>query len=288
MIPRASEARRSRLVLAGLVLVHLVLISRQVEGGAGGSLLERIVLGVFSPIQSGVVWTGKSFRNAWDGYVALRGAERENRVLREQLRRAELLLQERSERAREAEQLREVLELRKALPLDTLTAEVVGRDGTPFYRTLTINKGKSDGVVLNAPVVSSTGVVGRVIRLGRHVAQVQLLLDRESGVGARIERTRITGVVSGQVGYSGSGGGELVMKYVPALGDVVPGDVVVTSGLDRMYPRGLMVGRVRSVGLGGGLFKEIYVVPSAGFDLLEVVMVVRQPAESESFEEAVR
>jgi rod shape-determining protein MreC len=82
--------------------------------------------------------------------------------------------------------------------------------------------------------------------------------------------------------------GDLIMKYVPVLADVVTGDVVVTSGLDRIYPKGLMVGRVHAVSRGSGLFKEILLTPSAGFDRLELVMVVRQAPETEIFEETLR
>lgn len=296
MITRAVETRRSRLLLGFLVLLHLVIISRQVDGGGGGSLLERVVFAALSPLQTAVAWSGRTVRDSWNRYVNLRRVQQENQALTARLRESQLLLQERSERAREAERLRDLLELRQVLPLETLVAEVVARDGVPFYRILSINKGKRDGVTLNAPVLSATGVVGRVIRLGPQVAQVQLLLDRESGLGVRIERSRVAGVVLGQVSLADASAdgpgrdpsGDLIMKYVPALADVVPEDVVVTSGLDRIYPKGLMVGRVRSVSRGAGLFKEILVTPSAGFDRLEVVMVVRQTPQPESFEEAVR
>ncbi len=298
MTTRAVETRRGRLLLAGLVLLHLVMISRQVDGGGsgGGSLLERVVFAALSPLQTAVAWGGRAVRGSWNRYVGLRRVEQQNQVLEQRLRENQLLLQERSQRALEAERLRDLLELRKALPLETLVAEVIACDGVPFYRTLSINKGKRDGVTLNAPVLSATGVVGRVIRLGPGVAQVQLLLDHESGLGGRIERSRVAGVIVGQVGFADASaegrahdaGGGLVMKYVPVLADVVPGDVVVTSGLDRIYPQGLMVGRVRSVTRGAGLFKEILVTPSAGFDRLEVVMVVRQTPGPEVFEEAVR
>lgn len=296
MIARAVETRRSRLLLGFLLLLHLVIVSRQVDGGGGGSLLERVVFAALSPLQTAVAWSGRTVRDSWNRYVNLRRVQQENQILTARLRESQLLLQERSERAGEAERLRDLLELRQGLPLETLVAEVVARDGVPFYRTLSINKGKRDGVTLNAPVLSATGVVGRVIRLGPQVAQVQLLLDRESGLGVRIERSRVAGVVLGQVGFADASAdspdrdasGDLIMKYVPALADVVPEDVVVTSGLDRIYPKGLMVGRVRSVSRGAGLFKEILVTPSAGFDRLEVVMVVRQTPEPEIFEEAVR
>jgi rod shape-determining protein MreC len=101
-----------------------------------------------------------------------------------------------------------------------------------------------------------------------------VLLDRDSGVGVLIERSRVSGVVSGQVFQSETGTGDLVLKYVPERDDVVVGDVVVTSGFDGIYPKGLMVGRVSYVGEGSGLLKEIRVEPSARFEQLEEVLVV--------------
>jgi rod shape-determining protein MreC len=174
------------------------------------------------------------------------------------------------------------------LPLQTLVAEVIARDGVPWFRTVTIDKGSQQGVVLNAPVISPNGVVGRVIRLGPDAAVVQLLLDQESGVGVRIERSRVTGVVAGQVDSAGQLTGDLLMKYVPMLADVVEGDLVITSGLDRIHPAGLVVGRVRQVTLGTGLFKEILVAPSARFDKLEEVLVVRTPLPDVSATETVQ
>ncbi len=200
----------------------------------------------------------------------------------------ELELQQRRQQAEEAARLRELLELKPLLPLQTMVARVIARDGTPWYRTITLDKGSLDGVPLNAPVLSSSGVVGRVIERGPHAARVQLLLDQQAGAGARIERSRITGIVAGQGRSGGGPGAELVMKYVPMLADVVVGDVVVTSGLDRIHPPGLLLGRVRFVRTGAGLFKEILVVPSARFDSLEEVMVVTSALPDDTTPETLR
>jgi rod shape-determining protein MreC len=126
--------------------------------------------------------------------------------------------------------------------------------------------------------MSATGVVGRVFAVGPHAARVQVLLDRDSGAGVLVERSRVPGVVSGLVAASEAGEAgqeDLQLKYVPERADVVVGDVVVTSGLDRIYPKGLVIGRVRLVGRGSGLFRDIRVEPSARFDRLEEVLVVR-------------
>lgn len=271
----AVDPRRRRFLFVGLILVHLGAISHQVDGGDGLSLLQRAVFTILSPLQRSMRAVVGLVEGVWDGYAIHRQTFEENRLLQERVRELEVLLQERARLAGESERLREVLELREVLPLDTVVAEVVSRDGVPWFRTLTVDKGSSDGVSLNAPVMSSTGVVGRVIAVGPHAARVQVLLDRDAGVGVVVERTRVAGVVSGQVLQPETGVGDLVLKYVPERADVVIGDVVVTSGFDRIYPRGLTVGRVSSVEPGSGLLKNIRVQPSARFDRLEEVLVVR-------------
>jgi rod shape-determining protein MreC len=284
----AIDARRSRFLLVGLVLLHLAAISHQVDGGGGVSLLQRLLFSVFAPLQRGVGAAVGAVAEAWRGWAFHRSTYEENRRLVEQVRQLEAQLQERSDRAREADQLRELLGLRQVLPLETVAADVVSRDGVPWFRSLTLNKGIADGVVLNAPVMSPTGVVGRVIAVGPHAARVQLLLDRDSGAGALVERSRVGGVVSGQVAGTEAGSGDLVLRYVPERADVTVGDVVVTSGLDRIYPKGLVIGRVRSVGKGSGLFRDVRVEPSARFDRLEQVLVVRKAAEALDTPESVQ
>lgn len=289
----ADQPRHNRMLLGVLVLAHLVVISHQVDGGGGVSLLQRGLLTLLSPLQRAGGAAVRGVGAAWSGYVDLRGAREQNRRLLERVQELELALQERQARAGEAERLRQLLELREILPLDTLAAEVVAVDGQPWFRVIVLNKGRDDGVGLNAPVISPTGVVGRVIAVGPRAARVQLLLDRESGVGALLERTRVAGVVSGQVGWpDGSPGpapSELLMKYVPASAEVAEQDLVVTSGAERIFPKGLAIGRVRAVGVGAGLFKEIRIVPSARFDRLEQVLVLRGPLHAElSTPETVR
>jgi rod shape-determining protein MreC len=271
-----APARRSRFLLVGLVLAHLTAISHQVDGGTGVSLLQRGVLGVLSPLQRGVGDAAFLASELWRGWAFHRETYAENRRLRERVRALETELQLRAYRAQESVRLRELLALQQAVPLDTLAAQVVGRDGVPWFRTLTLDKGERDGVRLDAAVISATGVVGRVFAVGPQAARVQVLLDRDSGAAAIIERSRVSGVVSGQVSGAESASEDLSLKYVPERADVVVGDVVVTSGLDRIFPKGLVIGRVRFVGDVAGLFREIKVEPSARFDRLEEVLVLRE------------
>jgi rod shape-determining protein MreC len=287
-VARAIEGRKSRFLLAALVLAHLVVISRQVEGEGGVSLLQRGLWSVLIPPQRLMASAIHGVNGVWLGYVGLRGARDENRHLQERVHSLETQLQASQQQIGEATRLREILELRPILPFPTLTAQVIAREGVPWFRNLTIDKGLKDGVALNAPVLGVGGVMGRVVEVGPTAAKVQLLLDRDCGVGVRIERTRTTAVVAGQVAFSDSGTSDLLMKYVPVLADVVVGDVVVTSGLDQIYPKGLVVGRVHSVGKGSGLFKEVAVQPSANFEKIEEVMVATAPPPPPVLTESVR
>jgi rod shape-determining protein MreC len=287
MTPRVLETRKSRFLLGALVLAHLVVISRQVERG-GGTLLGQTVFAVLSPIQRVVGASVNAVAGTWRGYIDLRHIWRENQDLKGRVASLEMELMRQREVLREAERLREIADVKPVLPFETVVAQVVATEGTPWYRTVTLNRGTGDGVTLDAPVISATGVVGRVVAVGPGAAKVQLILDHEAGLGVRIERSRITAVVSGQAGFANEVGNLLQMKFVPVLADVVEGDVVVTSGLDRMFPKGLMVGRVHSVKTGGGLFKEILVVPSARFERLEELMIVRRPPDDNTFTQEIR
>jgi rod shape-determining protein MreC len=262
-------------MLAALVLLHLLAISHQVDTGGGLSLLERGLLTLVSPFQRLAAGTVAGVGGLWHDYLDLRGVRRENQRLRAELRELRGEVQEKSALASQAERLRALLELREILPYPTVVAEVIAREGIPWFRTLMLNKGSEDGIQLNAPVIGETGVLGRVIAVGPATARVQLLHDRDCGVAVRVERTRASGVVSGQVGRGGSGTTELLMKYVPAQAEIEVGDVVVTSGLDRIYPPGLVVGRVRSVLPRPGLFREVVVTPSARFDEIEEALVLQ-------------
>ena len=287
-VGRVLDTRKSRFLLAGLVLGHLVIISQQVEGGSGARLLDQTVFAFLSPFQRLAGGAVAGVAGTWRGYVDLRRVHAESQELHERVRVLEMQLQESEEQLREAERLGEIAAVKPHLPLATVVARVIATDGLPWFRNITIDRGLTDGVALNAPVMSAHGVVGRVIAVGPRAARVQILLDKSSSVGVRIERSRITGVVTGKAGYGDTAGGDLDLLYVPVLADVVVGDVVVTSGLDRIHPRGMMVGRVRSVKSGSGLFKEIVVAPSARFDRLEEVMVVQQRPEDHRFTRSLR
>lgn len=280
------SAHRSQLVLVALVIAHLLAISWQVETSQHVPLLEHMVLSVIAPFQHLLGSSGRGLSATYHRYFDLRGVREDNLRLSERVHELEVALEQREHLAQQATRLRALLGLREQSPLATITAEVVASEGVPWASKVTVSKGSADGVTLNMPVISPSGVVGRVIAIGSHAAKVQLILDRDSGVGVLVERSRTLGVLEGLSDESDSG--DLPMRFVPALADVQVGDTLVTSGMDQIYPKGLVVGTVSRVLPATGLVKDVFVAPSARFHEMEEVLLVHVPAESLDTPESVR
>jgi rod shape-determining protein MreC len=197
----------------------------------------------------------------------------ENARLKEEVARLEQTLWMERDAVASYRRLSSVLELAERFDERPVVAEIVGLDASAWFRTITVNRGAARGVELNAPVIAAGGLVGRVISVGPDVAQVQLLTDRDCSVGALLARTRVRGVVAGS-GEQASPTG-LTLNYISNLEDVVEGDWIVTSGMDGIYPKGIVVGRVASVRNGPRLFKLVTVAPSAELERLEEVFILK-------------
>lgn len=257
--------------LLAFFIFHLVAISRQVDMD-GVSLFERTVLALFAPIQELLSGVEGRVAGAWTSFVDLRSVGAENERLRNELRSTEVQLLMQRAAVEENARLRGFLDLKPRLPMDTLLADVMARNASPWFQTISINKGSAQGVLLGATVLSPSGVLGRVITLSPNSASVQLLIDRDSGAAVLTERGRVDGIVSG-IQDDADGSPLLVMKYVPSLAVVALGEVVVTSGLDRLFEKGLVVGTVLRVSEPTGLFKDVWVRPSASPAFAEQVFV---------------
>ena len=275
-------AKRGSHFVFFLVLVgHTLLISSQVTTGRGHSALRGAIMATLSPLQRGGEAVLNGIHSAWYGYFDLRGVREENSELREKVARLEQTLWMEREIVASYDRVSQVLDLSERFPFESLVAEVVGLDASAWFRTVTVNRGLEHGVELNAPVVGPGGVVGRVIAVGSSVAQVQLLSDRDCSVGALLVRGRSRGLVSG------TGNTELQMKYVSNLEDVTIGDLIVTSGIDGIYPKGIAIGRVASVINGPRLFKIITVEPASRLDRLEEVFILDAVDSEHRFVERV-
>ena len=266
-------------LFTAMTVGHIVLISAQVYSDRGIPALESITFGAFAEVQRSVSSVVGGVRTSWGDYLALQAVRGENKRLRQELSRVQIALQQERALARRSRRLERLLELRSQAKLATVAAGVIAGSASPDFRTLTIDKGTADGLGPDMAVIAPAGVVGRVITPSARAAKVQLLVDRNAAAGAMVERSRAQGVVEGT-------GGELRLNYVSGAADVTVGDVVVTSGIDGIYPKGLVVGQIESVERGSGAFGAIRVRPAVDFSSLEGVLVVLTPHPAEDDERA--
>jgi rod shape-determining protein MreC len=270
----ADIRQRPGVVLGGAILLHVVLISAQVNTASGLPILQVVTFGSFSEVQRGTMAVIDGLRGTWSGYVALQQVQQENDALKQELQTMQVRLQQERAEAQRTDNLRQLLELRERANLDTVAAEVIAGAASPDFKTVTIDKGSSEQLATDMAVISPAGVVGRVILPSRRASKVQLLIDRNAAAGALIERTRVQGVVVG------IGDGLLRMQYVPGTADVKTGDLVVTSGIDGIYPKGFVIGTIDHANRGGGAYHEIVIRPAVDFTRLEEVLIVRTPPAS--------
>ena len=270
-MPVTDFRQPTAVLFIAVVLGHVLLISAQVNSSAGVPLLEVVTFGAFSEVQRGAAGVTGGVRGAWNGYIGLRGAHAENQRLKQELGELQIKFQQQRARAERAQQLERLLGFRNELEVDTIPASVIGAGADLDFRILTIDKGQNSGVAANMAVIAPTGVVGRIVTPTRHAAKVHLLIDRNAAAGALVERSRAQGVVLG------AGEQLLRMEYVAGTADVKVGDTVVTSGIDGIYPKGFVIGRIERVDGGNAMYKTIRVRPSVDFNGLEEVLVVRSP-----------
>jgi rod shape-determining protein MreC len=266
---------RAGYLFLAVVIGHIVLISAQVNARTGVPILETVTFGAFAEVQRATSAVVNGVRGVWTGYVDLRNVHRENDALRQELTNAQIEIQRQRALADRTRSLEQILGLSNSTELQTSAAQIIGAAATPDFRTVTIDKGTSQGLRTDMAVLSPKGVVGRVVSAGPRASRVQLLVDRNAAAGALIERSRAQGVVVGA-------GDELLrLEYVSETSDVAKGDIVVTSGIDGIYPKGFVIGEVATVEKTGVAFRTIGIRPAVDFSALEDVLVVLTPAPAQ-------
>src|SRR5262245_60476161 len=263
--------QRSGYLFLAVILGHVLLISAQVNSRTGVPVLEQVTFGIFSEVQRGVTSGVGGVRRVWDGYIGLRHVKAENDELKKQLADSQIALQAHRALADRARGLEKLLELRDRVTLQTTAAEIIGASASPEFRTVTIDKGTGDGLRQDMAIISPAGVVGRVVIPSARSAKVQLLIDRNAAAGALVERSRAQGVVVG------AGEDRLRLENVPETADIVAGDIVVSSGIEGIYPKGFVIGTIEAVEKSGPAYKRITVKPAVDFSGLEEVLVVTTP-----------
>ena len=266
LIPRKYQ---SIVVATILLIVSLTVLSYSAVRLSETGFLRKMVLETAAPIEDAINISVKSLLDAWKRYLFLVGLEEENR----QLRRDKALLGEELNRYREgyleAIRLQKLLDIKNGFPYRTVAARVIDSNRTSLFKTLLINKGTAEGLRVGLAVLSDQGVVGRIIETSWHASRVLLMIDENSNIDALIQRSRAQGILQG----AGVMGGNL--KYISRTEEVLPGDVVLSSGLAGVFPKGMLLGVVTAVSRKeGGLFQKIDVAPAVDFGKLDEVMAV--------------
>jgi rod shape-determining protein MreC len=271
-MPRVLSQGKPYLLLFLLLSMNLILMASSVRAVPGSSLLEGAVMTIAAPFLKSASSISTGAGGLWTRYADLRAVEQENRRLRAQIGSLTLEARAAEETRQEARRLRELLALRDEAGQEAVVpARVIARGASGAARTLLIGTGSRDGVAVNQPVVSPRGVVGRVIEAAPGVSKVQSILDPNSGVAALLQRTRVQGVLVGE------GEDTCRLDFVGEGASVEVGDVVVTSGLDEIYPKGRILGLVVTVGEAQGLTRYVQVRPEVDLHRLEEVLVLKAP-----------
>jgi rod shape-determining protein MreC len=275
--------QRTGWLFGAVVVSHIILISAQVTTKKGVPVLQEITFGAFAEMQRAASSAFNGVRDGWQNYFALQQIRRENEQLKSEVTSLRVSLERERTAAQETRTLQKLLDLKSSTAFPTTAASVIGSGADPEFRTITIDKGTEDGLRMDMAVMAPAGIVGRILMPTSRAAKVQLIIDRDAAAGVMVERSRVTGIVTG-LGSSeelGFQAGLIQLDYVPGSADVKVGDRVVTSGIDGIYPKGLPVGEIQSAERVDSAWR-IRVKPAVEFASLEAVLVVLKAPEPPS------
>jgi rod shape-determining protein MreC len=231
-------------------------------------LIRLWIAGAITPLERAFVATGAGLHQAWHDYVNVVGLRQENRALQAENERLRIERAQLSEDAGQARRLQVLLDFKSRFIVHTVAAQIIGSSGTEQSRVLDIDKGYRQGLQPDMAVITPDGVVGKVRDVFRSSSQVLLMNDSSSGVGALLENSRLHGVVKG------TPAGGVILDHIMTDEKVDVGERVLTSGGDRIFPKGLVVGTVEQMSPGNDLFWNIRIRPAANLNRLDEVLVV--------------
>ncbi len=261
---------RNLSILAVVLFAQILGLAVQVKKGTdqGSSRLIRVwVVSLVSPIEKAAVHSTRWFGDTWHNYAYLRGVRRENRELRDEIERMRLEQVRIYEDANQGRRLQTLLGFKEQFISETMAAQVISTTGSDFSRGVFIDKGSHDGIKPDMPVVTPDGIVGKVFRVYPTSALVLEINDPSSGAAVILEKSRLQGILKG------SPSGETFVANIMADEKIERGERILTSGGDRVYPKGMAVGTVSRVN-PAGTFLNIEVKPAAQLSRLEEVLVI--------------
>src|SRR6476469_1926603 len=267
------------MALMAVLFIQVVALATQVkrpEGGKPGStgsgtrLIRVWTVTAFTPVEKVFVSTGRFFRNGWHNYADLRSARQQNKELQDEVARLQMEQVRLKQDADQARRLQVLLDFKEKFISKTVAAQVIATSGTEQSRLITIDKGSNDHIKPDMPVITPDGIVGKVKEVFPLSSQVLLINDHDSGAGVILESSRLQGIVKG------TSLGELQINDIMSDEKVESGERVITSGGDRIYPKGYSVGTVigATPDRENDPFLVIKIKPAADLNRLEEVLVI--------------
>jgi rod shape-determining protein MreC len=254
------------ITLAVALVFNTLLLSAQTSKHFDTSFVRVWLLASLGPFEKFVDAGVHGVENMWSGYIDLIHVRRDNEKLLAENGQLRMEVSKNSEDALELARLRQLLDL-GAKPIGkTVVARVIGKDPSQGGQNMTIDKGTKSGIGRDTTIITSDGVVGRVISSSDYFSVVQLIIDSQSAVGFIVRSSRRLGILKG------NGSAELEMEFIDDDNDIKQGDELITSGQDQIYPKGIPLGVVLSVGPRQGNFKVVRIRPSVNFGRLEEVL----------------
>ncbi len=270
----ANRFDLKKIILLVVLVVVVILVIKATSLNRGQlTPLETAVKDGLAPVQQAAMNISKGLKKGLSFVTSFGSLQKENESLRQQVRELKSELNRVEEYKQENLELKQMLAYREFNidDYDLMIASVIGRDPGNWFGTVTVNRGELDGVQKDMAVVVPEGVVGRIVAVSKHTAEVLLITDPRSGVGAMLQTSRMPGVVEGIANSSGA----VRMIYLPKDAPVKPNQVVVTSGMGGIFPKSLRIGEViKAENDSSGLFKIAEVQPFVDFRTLEEVFIV--------------
>ena len=257
------------LILVSLIVLSLSSRHAYVAHGPG-----RVAIALVAPFQKVIFVVADAFRDIWQTYFFLISVAGDNEHLRKELGHYRSLTRLHEEVVQENRRLRRLLAIGESMTSPMVAALVVGKDPSPWFQTMLVDKGRDDGVSVGMPVINPDGIVGLVVEETEHFAKVMLLTDPNSAVDAVVQKSRARGIIKG------GASGYCMLHYALSKYPIVVGDTIVSSGMDGVFPKGLPIGEVvEVVNHKAALFQDVAVRPYADFERIEEVSIVLGPSK---------
>ena len=267
---RPRTRLRTPLIIAAALLLVISLLSLSLKRSPVLKKVESAVIYLTAPGLEALHYLGRALKGVWEGYFYLVGLRKENALLQRRLEEYAQKEIRYQEALQALPRLEGLLQLKKEVSQPVTGARVIAYDPSLWSRCALINQGLDRGVKRGMPVLAPGGIVGRIVETYPHYAKVMLIVDRNSGADAMVQRTRVRGILQGK------GGNRCSLDFVPKSAEVQEGDLVLASGLGGIFPRGMLFGKVSAANnKTPGVFQEIEVTPAVDLAILEEVLVVK-------------